>query len=445
MHINLVWDKWLDTPLPNGLHPKYYPEWHTKWKNNYSTNVLTRFVPLDRYNLGFFPLLLSSASITYSDIEVDKAVDNQLNWYVMEPNHMDLSLIVENMFGNISEQAIEKMKTGTIKLVLYYAYEAFPLNQVNWMNTVERSLGWLGIPPESVIFIFGDQNLGANMEYLSTQPNFYNWHFGNAFVFDHFGWEFSDYCKNLVGKFGTDELVVPIPATRDNKRNKKFLCLNGGGRPHRKWLMTELKRNNLLEEGYVSYLNKFDIPYQPEEFVWYPTVRATGDRTMIDMLEYHHKHGNSIEERLLDVDASQDAWHNRGMTASHYADSYFNVTSETWPAEPSFFVTEKIFKPIVNLQPFIIVGHPGLLAYLKDKGFETYPEWFNEEYDGIKDHKKRLHMVMENIKRVSSYSHDELHEMYKKSWDKLLRNRQRFFDYNWLSDFNELVEAMKKI
>jgi hypothetical protein len=100
---------------------------------------------------------------------------------------------------------------------------------------------------------------------------------------------------------------------------------------------------------------------------------------MIDMLEYHHKHGNSIEERLLDVDASQDAWHNRGMTASHYADSYFNVTSETWPAEPSFFVTEKIFKPIVNLQPFIIVGHPGLLAYLKDKGFETYPEWFNEE------------------------------------------------------------------
>ena len=78
MHINLVWDKWLDTPLPNGLHPKYYPEWHTKWKNNYSTNVLTRFVPLDRYNLGFFPLLLSSASITYSDIEVDKAVDNQL-------------------------------------------------------------------------------------------------------------------------------------------------------------------------------------------------------------------------------------------------------------------------------------------------------------------------------------------------------------------------------
>ena len=131
MHINLVWDKWLDTPLPNGLHPKYYPEWHTKWKNNYSTNVLTRFVPLDRYNLGFFPLLLSSASITYSDIEVDKAVDNQLNWYVMEPNHMDLSLIVENMFGNISEQAIEKMKAGTIKLVLYYAYEAFPLNQVN--------------------------------------------------------------------------------------------------------------------------------------------------------------------------------------------------------------------------------------------------------------------------------------------------------------------------
>ena len=58
--INLVWDAWSKSnkPMPNGLHWKYRDEWETKYKNEYGTNVLTRFIPYDRYQLGFFPVLL---------------------------------------------------------------------------------------------------------------------------------------------------------------------------------------------------------------------------------------------------------------------------------------------------------------------------------------------------------------------------------------------------
>ena len=44
---------------------------------------------------------------------------------------MDVSLLTENMFGNISEYSLDMIRRGAVKLVLYYAYEAFPVNQVN--------------------------------------------------------------------------------------------------------------------------------------------------------------------------------------------------------------------------------------------------------------------------------------------------------------------------
>lgn len=158
LKINLIWDNWNDNgPMPNGLHPKYIKEWDTKWKDRYDINVLTRFIPMERYNLGFFPLLCDQAGIDITHIkpeEIGANISGTPDWYVMEPNHMDISLLTENMFGNIKQHTLDALRKGQAKLILYYAYEAFPVNQVNWINVVERSLGWLKIPKENFILIF---------------------------------------------------------------------------------------------------------------------------------------------------------------------------------------------------------------------------------------------------------------------------------------------------
>ena len=454
LKVNLVWDNWNDNgPLPNGLHPKYINEWDTKWKDRYDINVLTRFIPLDRYNLGFFPLLCEQANIDVTHIkpeDIGANMSNIVDWYVMEPNHMDLSLITENMFGNISEYTLKMLREGQTKLVLYYAFEAFPVNQVNWINVIERSLGWLKIPKENFILIFGDQKFDENYKkYLASgQGPFYEYFLQNVFVYDHFAWEFSDYIKNMV--INTDKEkkeIVPIDGdTQYKPRPKKFLCLNGGGRPHRKWLMTELKRNNLMQHGLVSYLNKFDIPYDPNQFVHKPIKKGTGDTSMLEIIDYHMQHGNNIEEIQLDIDPVHDAWHNRGMTVQHYKDTYFNITTETWPAEPSFFVTEKIFKPIINMQPFILVGHPGLLQYLHNEGYETFDQiWFDEPYDTITDHKQRFYHVMENIKTVCSLDNSDLQSKYVKVWDRLRHNRKVFLEKNHTNYWRELIQTMLNI
>ena len=450
--INLVWDSWSDKgPMPNGLHHKYRPEWESRWKNQYDINVLTRFIPYDRYSLGFFPVLLSQCNITYQNITPKQVPDNKENdteyWYVMEPNHMDVSLITENMFGNIDFSVIQLLREKKIKLVFYYAFEAFPFWQVDWMRMLQRSLGWVGIPSSQFVLIFGDLNVGENYrQYVQDHDQYYGYMFDNIFVFDHFGWEFWDYLKTFVVSNPDQKEIVPATdETRNRKRPHKFLFLNGGGRQHRKYLITELQRQNLLKDGLWSYLNKFDIQYNPDQYCWLPVKRNSGDRSLVDMLEYHVAHGNNIQEKHLDVDASEDAWHNRGMTAQHYADTYFNIVTETWPADPSFFVTEKIFKPIVNLQPFVVCGLPGNIKYLKEKGYETFDEWFVPDYDSVLDQSKRMYYLTREITRIASLSHDELHKKYQLTWEKCLHNRKKFFATNHAEGFIDLVKAIGEI
>ena len=449
--INLIWDSWSDKgPMPNGLHHKYRAEWDSHWKNQYGTNVLTRFIPYDRYALGFFPVLMTQCNITYQNINLDNiAVDDPdtENWYVMEPNHMDVSLITENMFGNIDWKIIKLLRQKKIKLIFYYAFEAFPFQQVDWMRMLQRSLGWLQIPSSQFVLIFGDLNVGENYkQYLDKHEQYYGYTFENIFVFDHFGWEFYDYLTNFVlNKPDQTEVLPTTDVIRDRKRSKKFLFLNGGGRPHRKFLITELKRLDLLKDGIWSYLEKFDIPYHPDELCWKPIKKGTGDRSLVDMLEYHKEHGNNIPETHVDIDATQDAWHNRGMTAEHYADSYFNIVTETWPADPSFFVTEKIFKPIVNLQPFAVCGLPGNMKYLKDRGYETFDDWFVEDYDNIVGAPQRLFYLTREIERIARLDLNELHKRYVDSWEKLLHNRNRFFNYDHTEGFKELLGEISKL
>ncbi len=450
--INLVWDYWAsDSPAPNGLHPKYRDKWASHWKNQYGTNVLTRFIPYDRYSLGFFPVLLSQCNINYQNITPDQVPHNPENdaeyWYVMEPNHMDVSLITENMFGCIDDKSLQLIRDKKIKLVFYYAFEAFPFQQVDWMRMLQRSLGWLNIPSSQFVLIFGDLNVGENyQQYISTQEQYYGYAFQNIFVFDHFGWELHDYLINFVMTNPNQTELLPVTdLVRDKKRNHKFLCLNGGGRQHRKYLLTELKRHDVLHQGLWSYLDKFDITYIPSDYCWMPIKKGTGDMSLVNMLEYHDKHGNNIEEKHLDVDASNDAWHNRGMTAQHYQDSYFNITTETWPADPSFFVTEKIFKPIINLQPFAICGLPGNLKYLKEKGYETFPEWFVEDYDSIEGHPQRMFYLTREIIRNAKLSHEELHKKYVDTWEKLVHNRNRFFEFDHTQGFKDLVKGIQEL
>jgi hypothetical protein len=78
-------------------------------------------------------------------------------------------------------------------------------------------------------------------------------------------------------------------------------------------------------------------------------------------------------------------------------DAFWHVVTETVFYYDKLHLTEKIFKPIVSKQPFMLLAAPGNLAYLKSYGFKTFDSVIDESYDLIQDNDLRIEAVVHQL------------------------------------------------
>ena len=124
------------------------------------------------------------------------------------------------------------------------------------------------------------------------------------------------------------------------------------------------------------------------------------------------KHGivTSVQHNMLvDGEGSRPNDYNRQI----YKDTLINVVTEThyepvWNKHHHIFLSEKTWKPIVCKQAFIIIGPQYTLKYLKDLGFKTFGELWDESYDECNS-SKRLYIALNSLyNAINSYSVDDL-------------------------------------
>jgi hypothetical protein len=113
----------------------------------------------------------------------------------------------------------------------------------------------------------------------------------------------------------------------------------------------------------------------------------------------------------------------RYFNANWYDSTYFSLAVETIMTGTGF-VTEKTFKPIAFQHPFIVCGQTGVLTFLKNNGFETYNNLFDESYDSIIDNDNRMLAVINCIKNFIPMAYDNI------TLEKIKHNKNRFFDKN---------------
>lgn len=112
-----------------------------------------------------------------------------------------------------------------------------------------------------------------------------------------------------------------------------------------------------------------------------------------------------------------------------YANAMLDVVTESWYfynqymspydigkglnliSEAGISFTEKVYRPMIYRQPFIVVLPPNYLASLKKMGFKTFSPYINEDYDNETDDSKRIIMVVEELKRLSQLSKDEKRQL----------------------------------
>jgi hypothetical protein len=111
-----------------------------------------------------------------------------------------------------------------------------------------------------------------------------------------------------------------------------------------------------------------------------------------------------------------------------YKNIFLDLVAETYYSGSTFFMTEKICRPIISQTPFIVFASPGWLGNLKKLGFKTFDQWWSEEYDDYGEEQRisKMQLVLEDI---YSKSTDELLAMLNDMEPVLKHNRELILTY----------------
>jgi hypothetical protein len=109
------------------------------------------------------------------------------------------------------------------------------------------------------------------------------------------------------------------------------------------------------------------------------------------------------------------------------ADSLIYVPTETVYFGDRLHLTEKTFKAIALEMPFVLVAPAGSLAYLREYGFQTFDEIFDESYDLETDDTKRIEAVTRLLKDLDNLSVAERNEIHQACLPIVEHNYNHFY------------------
>jgi hypothetical protein len=90
-----------------------------------------------------------------------------------------------------------------------------------------------------------------------------------------------------------------------------------------------------------------------------------------------------------------------------YKNSLVNIVTETYFFSNIIHITEKTYKPIAFMQPFVMIGSYASLKHVKEMGFKTFNDFWDESYDLEQDDVKRFAMVMSVIEYIASWTEEK--------------------------------------
>lgn len=138
-----------------------------------------------------------------------------------------------------------------------------------------------------------------------------------------------------------------------------------------------------------------------------------------------------------DINSTNNGYQ-RFFNPEWYDNTYFSTVVETHQHGSCYWPTDKTFKACAYYHPFLLIGQHHTLKKLRQMGFETYDNIFDESYDDIVDFDLRFDAVIQNIKNFSRTSYDT------QTQQKLQHNHDHFFDRDLVESkiVSEIIEPL---
>ena len=97
--------------------------------------------------------------------------------------------------------------------------------------------------------------------------------------------------------------------------------------------------------------------------------------------------------------------------SKHYKNILIDIVSEPSCAGNAFYPTEKIARAILCRRPFIVMGNKNYLLYLRQMGFLTFWEFWDEDYDGF-DQNLRYLKILKLIDNIAMLNQQKIQDLF---------------------------------
>jgi hypothetical protein len=174
-----------------------------------------------------------------------------------------------------------------------------------------------------------------------------------------------------------------------------FLYLNKKPRAHRVYLYNKMLIAKALNKSLYTYRNDCHVS---------PSI-GVGRINKVLPPEYEvPEHCDNYPQHGLD----------QTIYARPYNHTNISIITETMANDPHkspcpYFFTEKIWKPIICQQPFIVYGQRGYLKCLHEIGFKTFSSVWDESYDDEPDSDKRGNKIANLARSLMGMDSEKLY------------------------------------
>jgi hypothetical protein len=324
---------------------------------------------------------------------------------------------LECVYNNFSKQTNHMFEYGAHNCIIFYDQEPIYANHIGSqifnshtnLETVDFFSNYFNgenyFSPNH--YIFANSEHSSEKTKLINQTGFYDWYY-----FFH-GFAALDWYRN----------IRYLPPIRNYSR--VFISFNNlcsEKRSYRLNLVARLLERGLDSHGYIS-LNHNEALIKQEV---YSNNILSKESKKIVVTQLLGRPQLTIDTNFQHGALSAD---DQIKTMSL---GLFHIVTETIFYDSKLHLTEKIFKPIVARRPFILVGAPGNLAYLKSYGFLTFDRWIDESYDLEQDPDQRIIKIVAEVERICQMSPEAINTMFN--------DMQSILDYN----FNWFYNGFKR-
>ncbi len=233
-------------------------------------------------------------------------------------------------------------------------------------------------------------------------------------------------CRSVeIFKAGVPASVQDFYGRADVIRAKEpsdrlFLCMNNAPRTHRVLALVMMALGGHLDQSLVS------LNIQHPERIRYedPTVQHAWE--MVQQRMPLRVDDAPLVDAALQLNGTT-RFDNSTMIGIHddrpYRRVRYNVVTETAYDNGFCFISEKTWKAIMACRPFIIIGTPHTLRFLRSRGYQTFNDLFDESYDDLVEFGDRIIRIGQTMGAMAALDPVEVQGRF----NEILRHNLRIF------------------